>query len=104
MRDKVPAADSIAEGMTAVKRVSLITLVASAVPLACATDCAANPLPARVIVVSALPAARVVGEMPLSVGAGFEMVAEADALALESATLVALTVTPFGDGGASGAV
>jgi hypothetical protein len=81
-----------------------ITLVASAVPLASATDCAANPPPLRMIVASALPAARLVGERALSVGAGFEMVTEAEALALGSATLVALTVTSFGDGGTSGAV
>ena len=40
----------------------------------------------------------------MSAGAGFVMVTEAEALAVESAALVAVTVTAFGDGGTAGAV
>ena len=42
--------------------------------------------------------------MALSVGGGFAIVTWAEALALASAALVALTVTSFGDGGIPGAV
>ena len=83
---------------------SLRTLVASAVPSACATDCAANPLLLKLIAASVLPAATLAGEMQVSVGAGFDIVTEAEAPARGADMLAALTITTLGDGGASGAV
>jgi hypothetical protein len=63
-----------------------------------------KPVPVTVSVVFPLPALRVAGEMVLTTGAGFTMVADAVADRVGSVTLVACIVTTFGTGGTAGAV
>ena len=78
--------------------------VARAVVPACTTDCRANPVPFSVSVVLGLPALTLEGEIELRAGAGFVMATDAEAVRVGSATLVAFTVTVFGEGGTAGAV
>jgi hypothetical protein len=61
-------------------------------------------VPVTVSVVFPLPAFTVAGEMELTTGAGFTMVTDAPADCPGCATLAAVTVTVFGDGGIPGAV
>ena len=100
----VPAVVSCAAGMTAVNCVGLPKVVASEIPPRCAVDCGVKLVPVTVSVVSELPMFTVVGEIELRVGAGLAMVTEAEPVPVVVATLVAFTVTVFGEGGIAGAV
>jgi hypothetical protein len=100
----VPAVVSWAAGITAVNCAELAKVVTSEVPLSCTVDCGVKLVPVTVSVVSVLPASTVGGEMESRTGTGLMTVTEAVPARVGSATLVAFTVTPFGEGGTAGAV
>jgi hypothetical protein len=101
---KVPALVNCAAGITAVSWVELTKLVASEVPLSSTIDCGVKSVPVTVRVVSGLPASTAVGDIELRLGAGLTMVTDAVPVRVGSTTLVAFTVTTFGEGGIAGAV
>jgi hypothetical protein len=93
-----------AAGTTAVNSVGFTYSVASAVLPNSTTDCTQKPVPVTVSVVFPLPSLTAAGEMELTTGAGFTMVTDAVADCVGCATLAAVTVTVFDEGGIPGAV
>ena len=92
------------EGTTAVSSLELVKVVVNEVTPSLTVDCRLRPIPNTWIVVSGLPALISDGETVLIVGAGLTTSTEAEPERDGSATLVALTVTVFGEGGIAGAV
>jgi hypothetical protein len=101
---KVPPLASRLAGMVAVSWVELTNVVAKAVPLKTSVVCWAKPEPLAVSAVLPLPTMPELGLRDASTGEGFEMLTEAEFCPAGVATLVAVIVTVFGEGGTGGAV